>query len=172
MRRRHIVVAIALVTVGVGSFVGGRASVTSTGHPMQPLTSALPRVINCASAAGPSFEPRTFFVACGDGNAFVSSITWCSWSTTSAHGHGTLGTNACRPDCAAGTFEGSPTDVSLTAPVATSDDGPLFSVAEIGSTTMELPREVTDLGGVSSGLQLPPHSKSGAPSGVRAPSNS
>jgi hypothetical protein len=59
----------------------------------------------------------------------------------------------------------------LTMPVDT-PTGPLFSVAVIGSTAMRLPRAVADASGVPSGLHLPPPSKSGAPSGVRAPSNS
>jgi hypothetical protein len=50
--------------------------------------------------------------------------------------------------------------------------GPLISVAVIGSTAMRLPRAVVDAGDVPSGLQLPRPPKSGAPSGVRAPSNS
>ena len=60
---------------------------------------------------------------------------------------------------------------SLTMPVET-PSGPLFSVAVIGSTAIRLPKAVVDAGGVPSGLHLPRPSKSGGPLGVRAPSNS
>lgn len=96
-----------------------------------------PRVIACTGASAPAFRPTEFVIACGDGNSYVAGITWSSWTSRVAHGHGTLETNTCQPDCAQGLCTSSPTNISLSTPVKTRY-GSLFSIAVVGAATLQL----------------------------------
>ncbi len=54
-------------------------------------------------------EPSTIGFS-RDSSNIVSHLTWSSWGPTAAVGHGTLGLNNCKPNCATGTV----TQVSAT----------------------------------------------------------
>jgi hypothetical protein len=71
-------------------------------------------------ATGPSVKPTTIVLACGDGNALLTHLTWSSWTPTTATGSGDYTHNTCTPDCADGTFVSSPAGVRLAYPVETS----------------------------------------------------
>jgi hypothetical protein len=98
---------------------------------------SLPKVIACAGLGAAKVRPATFILACADVNSYIGHISWKSWGARSAHGHGTLETNNCQPNCATGSFAASPTTITLKKPIAT-NHGLLFSVAVVGSTPYEL----------------------------------
>jgi hypothetical protein len=53
----------------------------------------------------------------GDSTAFLSKMTWSSWSATEAVGKGTYKIDGCNPDCAAGPIYPVATVVTLSQPV-------------------------------------------------------
>jgi len=61
-----------------------------------------PGVMPCVG--GPRERPTELVLACADLNSLVKSVSWSSWTTRSARGHGTLVENNCTPSCAAGRF--------------------------------------------------------------------
>ena len=67
------------------------------------------KVVNCMTVR---FEPKSFVIACGDGNIWASKLHYSSWTKNRAAGHGVLNINTCNPNCASGTGDG------LTATVA------------------------------------------------------
>jgi|ERR1019366_8878986 hypothetical protein len=50
----------------------------------------------------PSFavKPKEIVLSCADGNAYIGSIRWSRWTSTSALGSGIYMLNSCKPDCA------------------------------------------------------------------------
>jgi len=61
-------------------------------------------------------RPHSIVVACGDGNLYLTGITWRTWAAASAAGSATLHQNDCTPYCAAGHFHTYPATVSLSHP--------------------------------------------------------
>jgi hypothetical protein len=53
----------------------------------------------------------------GDSTAFLSNMTWTTWSGTEAVGTGAYKLDACQPNCAAGTVYAVATVVTLSQPV-------------------------------------------------------
>jgi hypothetical protein len=81
------------------------------------------RYLVCQNLGGPGtnltprHEPAVLYMS-GDGSLWAKDITWTGWGTTTATGQGTAEDNACRPDCAQGTFSPYPVTITLTRPVA------------------------------------------------------
>ena len=73
-------------------------------------------------------RPGTIILACGDGNAQLTHLTWTSWTPSGAAGYGYFTHNTCTPNCAEGTFVSSPTNVRLAYPIRTSA-GEEFAIA-------------------------------------------
>ena len=65
-------------------------------------------------------------IACADDGIRFESLSWSSWTQTSAVGSGQLWENDCIPYCAAGTFRQYPASVTLSNPVD-SVNGSVFS---------------------------------------------
>jgi len=70
--------------------------------------------------SAPSVAPSSIVLACGDGNASLTDLTWSSWTPTGAVATGTYIHNTCDPDCALGTFVSAPASVLLGDPIETS----------------------------------------------------
>jgi hypothetical protein len=62
----------------------------------------------------PHVKPADLVIACGDGNASVSGITWVGWGSSFTAGRGTAAINDCKPNCAAGHDHDYPVVVILT----------------------------------------------------------
>jgi hypothetical protein len=60
-----------------------------------------PFLNNCGKLV---MHPKTFTIACGDGNYLVKSLKWSSWGGRAATARGKASVNTCKPTCAAGTF--------------------------------------------------------------------
>ena len=87
-----------------------------------PPPTPVPSVLNECNlpTAGTSVEPSAIVLACGDGNASLTSLSWSSWTPTTAVATGYYTHNTCTPDCANGTFVSAPASVRLGYPVETS----------------------------------------------------
>jgi hypothetical protein len=70
------------------------------------------KITNCISA---SARPKSLTLTCGDGNTVLSGLRWSSFGGSSAQARGTLETNTCEPNCAAGKVVRYPVAVSATA---------------------------------------------------------
>jgi len=61
-------------------------------------------------------EPTIVYFS-GDSGNIVSGLTWTSWTSQSATGHGSWGYENCDPNCAQGTVTPYPATISLSDPV-------------------------------------------------------
>ena len=91
-------------------------SATSTTRPapvavattQAPTLPGAPPCDGYVNASSPKVRPASLVLACGDGNASISNITWTSWGESQAQGVGTFMENQCVPDCAQGSFVSFP----------------------------------------------------------------
>ena len=65
------------------------------------FTVPLPVAFNCWRA---HMRPRNLYLACGDGNNYLTKMSWSTWSRAYASGTGTQMINSCIPYCASGRF--------------------------------------------------------------------
>ena len=57
-------------------------------------------------------QPSSFTAACGDANANLDSLEWSNWGAETATAAGALVVNDCDPDCASGSPESFPVEVT------------------------------------------------------------
>jgi hypothetical protein len=93
-----------------------------------------PAVVLYACEGQAVTEPAAYIIACGDGNAGLSDLTWSSWTDGGAQATGQYYQNDCTPDCADGTFRYVPATVTLSDPLTSPDDGKYFSSLVISET--------------------------------------
>ena len=67
----------------------------------------------------PLMEPActTLCALSGDSTAFLSAMTWQTWTASEATGSGTYKLDDCQPDCAQGTVHAVPVVVTFSQPV-------------------------------------------------------
>jgi len=108
--------------VAVAAAPDGRGYWLTTTDKALPPPSAVPSVLSQCNvpAAGPSVEPAGIVLACGDGNASLTHLTWSSWTPTTAAATGDYVHNLCLPDCADGSYATVPASIRLGYPVETS----------------------------------------------------
>jgi hypothetical protein len=85
------------------------------------------RVLTCPGT--PSFKPSTYTLSCADAGAGWTDVTWSTWTSTSASGHGILRQNDCTPNCAGGKFIDYRATVTLSKVITSKKYGALFSQA-------------------------------------------
>ena len=99
--------ALALGGVAViATAACGAAASAATQVPQQSVAS-LPVVVSCAMKT--QVRPSIFTLACADGNAYVSGMSWTAWGSSSALASGKYSFNDCTPNCLSGhghTFSG------------------------------------------------------------------
>jgi hypothetical protein len=108
MRQAAVVAAVAVASGSAGAlgaawFTGAAAS--------QPGPVAL-------VAAGYDGTRPSAIQFSADGGDVVTGISWSSWGSRTATGHGTVGWDNCVPNCAEGLTEDVPATVTLSAPDA------------------------------------------------------
>ena len=86
----------------------------------------LPLVASCEQGTAATSEPALIFFGCATSAIYVDTITWTSWTATSATGYGTLHVNQCNPTCAAGTYDTYQATIQLTNPSIMIGNQPLF----------------------------------------------
>ncbi len=77
----------------------GAAASAATQEPQQSMAS-LPVVVSCAMKT--QVRPGSFTLACADGNAYVSGLSWSAWGSSSALASGNYSFNDCTPNCLSG----------------------------------------------------------------------
>ena len=91
---------------------------------------------NCTK---PRIEPRTIYIACGDGNFYVRVKKWSFFNGREAGGKGKAFANDCIPDCADGSFHKYRVKIRLSK-VRTSSTGPRRGWTGTRSLTFSAPR--------------------------------
>src|SRR6266446_6601458 len=114
LRSSAIIAAISVPALGLGLGLslglGGAASAapqaasTAVSHFSERTV-----VVNCQGR--PQVRPGDFTLACGDGNDYLTGLSWTSWTAGLASATGVQEENDCIPYCAAGHFHGYPVDV-------------------------------------------------------------
>jgi hypothetical protein len=116
--KRVLVIAVLIPVVAAlavtGMILGGSAQAA----PARPAASASQGstaravVFDCPGQRA-LVRPRSFVLACADGNAYLAKLRWTSWTPGLASATGTLVLNDCTPYCAAGHFHSYPAIVVL-----------------------------------------------------------
>lgn len=91
--RTRTTVATALVL--------GAASIATVAAPAASAARA-PGLLDCARTV--QVRPKTFALACGDGNIGLVKARWQSFGHATARGTAMLAINGCDPNCADGSF--------------------------------------------------------------------
>lgn len=114
MKRPRLVTFLALVIAvlaAAGLTVGLTGSARAT--PARPALHSGQIVVFDCFGSKPLVKPKTFILACGDGNAYFKKLSWTSWTPGLASAKGTYVQNDCIPYCAAGHFHSYPAVVVL-----------------------------------------------------------
>jgi hypothetical protein len=116
MKRGRLTLAISAISVlGLGLGLGASASAAATSRRSAPEVTSLfaerTAVISCLGR--PEARPSSFTLACADGNAYLTGLSWTSWAPRLASGYGAQVVNDCLPYCAAGHFHSYPVLVVL-----------------------------------------------------------
>lgn len=116
-------------------------SISSASSPLP-----LPGVIADCTSPPPyrlSTRPSAITLACADDGLGVEEMTWTSWTTSAATGHGTFWEKLCKPSCATGKIGTYPVAVRVSA-VKTSSQGPWFSRLTVTWEATRPPSPVPD----------------------------
>jgi hypothetical protein len=109
--------SVALLVLG-GSLTGATARAGAPG---------LPSFLGCEGTR-PAVRPHSIVFACADGNFYVNSLRWSSWTTESASAVGIGHQNDCTPFCAAGHFHAYPSvSIRLVRPETCTNGRRLFT---------------------------------------------
>lgn len=63
-------------------------------------TTAVPVVVVCINKT--QVRPRSYILACADGQVYLSNLSWAAWGASSALASGTYTFNDCVPSCVGG----------------------------------------------------------------------
>jgi hypothetical protein len=112
MKRSHLAtVAVSLLTAG-GLCLGLACAASAT--PARPAAVSQARMVVFDCPGQPAMvRPHEFVLACADGNAYFSNLSWTSWTPRLASASGRLVENDCTPTCVAGHFHSYPALVIL-----------------------------------------------------------
>jgi hypothetical protein len=103
--RKAAALALGGITLIATAACGAAASAAT--HVPQQSVASLPVVVSCAMKT--QVRPSIFTLACADGNAYVSGMSWTAWGSSSALASGKYSFNDCTPNCLSGhghTFSG------------------------------------------------------------------
>jgi hypothetical protein len=104
LRRLASAAAAAIIAAGIGVSITAASRQTP---PISPAPIPVAKVlVDCEG--NKTVEPRTFILACADGNSYLDKLTWTSWTGKVASAYGILTENDCLPYCAAGHFHSYP----------------------------------------------------------------
>lgn len=91
-------ILVVLLTLPTAAFAAGGGTVLAP---------------SCNSA---KYKPKRIVISCGDGNIYVKSLRWSSWTGKRATGKGVNEINDCTPSCVAGKFRAYAAAVILSKP--------------------------------------------------------
>lgn len=76
-------------------------------------STAAMRAVVYACGGDAKMRPARYTLACADANEGVRNLRWKGWGTPKATAKGTMWTNDCTPDCAAGKMKSVPVTVTV-----------------------------------------------------------
>jgi hypothetical protein len=128
------------VSTTVSPDSASRAAPTRTAATSGPGVTA-----DCGSAPPHrlSTRPSSITLACADNGWGVEDLTWTSWTTSAAVGHGVFWDKLCKPSCATGKIGTYPVAIRLSA-VKTTARGRWFSRLTLTWKASRPPRSVPD----------------------------
>jgi hypothetical protein len=97
------VLAASATALGIAAGTASAATSRPAAHPAAPAKTV---VFDCLNHA--QVRPKSFVLACADGNNALSGLSWNSWGSTLATATGKQIANDCLPDCAQGKFHTFP----------------------------------------------------------------
>ena len=109
-----VLVPVVAALAVTGLLLGGSAKAAPV-RPALARPAAVPSqtvVFDCPGQHA-RVRPRSFVLACADGNAYFAKLAWTSWTPGLASAKGTLVLNDCTPYCAVGHFHSYPVIVVL-----------------------------------------------------------
>jgi hypothetical protein len=93
--------AAALALAGIGLIATAACGAAASAATQAPQAAAgVPVVVSCAMKT--QVRPGSFTLACADGNAYVSGLSWSAWGSSSALASGNYAFNDCTPNCLSG----------------------------------------------------------------------
>lgn len=120
MIRSQSIRALGIAVVSLGVAASGVAFAGTAN------ASSKPEVIQCDGKG--QVKPKEIILACGDGNTFVSNITWKTWKKNTATGSGTLRWNTCLPEtCSAGIVQTYKAKITLGGVASAPGETDVFS---------------------------------------------
>jgi hypothetical protein len=113
VKRAWFVTVFILVAASL-TITGLTLSGSAQAAPAHPAAAPAARMVvfDCPGQRA-MVRPRSFVLACADGNSAFEKLTWSAWSSGLASAQGTLVQNDCTPYCAAGHFHRYPALVVL-----------------------------------------------------------
>jgi hypothetical protein len=111
--KRFLVIAVLVPVAAALAVTGLILSGPAQAAPARPAASAPPAVVFDCPGQHALLRPRSFVLACADGNAYLAKLAWTSWTPGLASAKGTMVLNDCTPYCAAGHFHSYPAVVVL-----------------------------------------------------------
>jgi hypothetical protein len=102
-RVRLAALALAGLAVLATTAWAAAASAATSGRTAESVarqSMASPVIVNCQMKD--QVRPGSIILACADGNAYVGSLSWSAWASSSALASGTSNFNDCTPNCLSG----------------------------------------------------------------------
>jgi hypothetical protein len=112
-RSRVRAAAIALCAIAASATAATALWPTAAAGQSRNLasTAAVPVVISCTGHA--QTRPGRYVLACADGNAYLTGLSWAAWGSASAFAAGTDTFKVCIPTCTAGHLHNFPVLAAL-----------------------------------------------------------
>lgn len=106
-------VAVLTFVAAVLTVTGLTLSGPAQAAPAHPAVPAARLVVFDCPGQHAMVRPKSFVLACADGNSAVQKLAWSTWAPGLASAKATLVQNDCTPYCAAGHFHSYPALVVL-----------------------------------------------------------
>jgi hypothetical protein len=112
--KRARFIAVLTLAAAALTLTGSTLSGPAQAAPAHPAAAPAARtvVFDCPGQHA-MVRPKSFVLACADGNAAFVKLAWSTWASGLASAQGTLVLNDCTPYCAAGHFHRYPALVVL-----------------------------------------------------------
>jgi hypothetical protein len=112
MKRAWLITVLTLAGAGL-TITGLTLSGPAQAAPAHPAAPAAQLVVFDCPGQHAMVRPKSFVLACADGNSAFDRLAWSTWAPGLASAKGTLVQNDCTPYCAAGHFHRYPALVVL-----------------------------------------------------------
>jgi hypothetical protein len=123
---RALTIPIAVFAVFGGVVLSGTPGVGAAVS--RVVMSSNTKIQPCVAKA--TIKPKSYVIACADANTEIRSMTWKSWTSSSAVGTGIYEFNTCTPTCVAGHFVNDSATVTLSKPKS-GTSGKVFSLMTV-----------------------------------------